>query len=63
MRRKPNFRLLLIIQAFLFAGFGLILKNLDDALGDKLLWTGIAVIAFFTFRASFRQIIRKKESI
>ena len=63
MRRKPNFRLLLIIQAFLFAGFGLILKNLDDALGDKLLWTGTAVIAFFTLRASFREIIRKKESL
>lgn len=58
MRHKPNFRLLIIIQAFLFAAFGLILKNLDDALGNKLLWSGTAVLAFFVLKASFR-IVRK----
>jgi hypothetical protein len=56
MRHKPNFRLLIIIQAFLFAGFGLILKNLDDTLGDKLLWSSVVVLAFFVIKTSFRMV-------
>ena len=56
MRRKPNFRLLIIVQAFLFAGFGLILKNLDDKLGDKLLWSGVVILAFFVLRISMRLV-------
>ena len=62
----PNFRLLMIFQAILFTGFGLILKDLDDTFGDKLLWTGIAVLAFFILEASYKLInknSRGKESV
>ena len=66
MRHKPNFRLLTVFQAFLFTGYGFILKNLDDDYADKFLFVGIAVLTFFGGQAFFRYISRnfqKKESL
>ena len=66
MRTKPNLRLLIIFQAFLLTGFGLILKDLDDTLGVKLVWFGIAVLVFFILKISVQFITKnpqKKESI
>ena len=45
---------MIAFQAALFTGYGLILKNLEDSLGDKLLWTGVAILAFFVLRGSYR---------
>ena len=59
---KPYYRLLIAVQAFLFAAFGLILKNLDDSLGDKLLWASIAVLAFVVVKASLKLFNKRKES-
>ena len=66
MQNKHNFRLLIVIQAFFLAGFGLILKNMDDAIGNKLLWTGAGILALFILKASFRFVsknFQKKESV
>ena len=59
---KPYYRLLIAVQAFLFAAFGIILKNLDDSLGDKLLWAGVAVLALVVLKTSLKMISKRKES-
>jgi hypothetical protein len=62
MSNLPNLRPFITFQAFLFTGYGLILKNLEDTLGDKLFYTGIAILTLLAIHASYRLIHKNPQT-
>jgi hypothetical protein len=58
---KSSFRLLVTMQAFLFTIFGVILKNMDDSLGNKLLWTGVILLGILSLRVFVKFLVNRTE--
>ena len=56
MSHKQTIRLFILIQAILFAAFGLILKNMEDNLGDLLIGSGAMMILILGIRFCFKSL-------
>ncbi|HVT83861.1 MAG TPA: hypothetical protein VHD35_01595 [Chitinophagaceae bacterium] len=59
---KPSILLLIALQASLFTIFGFILKNMDDNLGNKLLWIGVLTLSLLSLRVFIKLLFKRADS-